>query len=143
MKNHCKNCNKFISKNKEYCSDNCKKEFNKKEILEIKCIICNKIIYKGTSKYEQKRKTCSMKCRDILKKQKKWEIRTCKVCENKFEARKITKKEMCSDECRKIWAAMPENKEYRLQRTKEELIKKYGVDATFKLESVQKKYKKF
>ena len=142
MTNKCKNCSKFISKDKKFCSIKCENESNSKEELEIRCPVCDKLIYKGKSKNKKNRKTCSMKCRDILKKTKKWETRICKVCGDKFEARKVTKKEICSDECRKEWASIPENKEFRLKRTKESINEKYGVDSIFELKYIQEQIHK-
>ncbi|PCI28131.1 hypothetical protein COB55_04445 [Candidatus Wolfebacteria bacterium] len=139
MKNNCKNCSKFIYKDKEFCNDKCKESFEKREIKEVRCLICDKHISDGITQGDQERKTCSLECRDILRKQDTHEIRNCKVCGKEFEIRKKRKKTMCSDECRIEWSARPENKEYRLSRTKEELIKKYGVDSIFKLEEVQRK----
>jgi len=86
-------------------------------------------------------KTCSRKCSDELKKRNNREIRKCKVCGKNFEVKKTTKKEMCSYECRKIWAKIPENKNNRIKKSQEAIQKKHGVKSVFELESVKQKSK--
>lgn len=86
-------------------------------------------------------KTCSRLCGDSLKKSNNRELRKCKVCKKDFEVKKTIKKEMCSDECRKIWNAIPENKEHRMNMTYEAVEKKYGVKSTLQLESAREKTK--
>ena len=67
------------------------------------------------------------------------ETRVCKVCENKFIVRKKQKKTMCSDECRRIWANKPENKDKLKESIRNGVIKKYGVEHVWSVESIHKK----
>lgn len=123
----CKNCgNELNKKQKSFCSANCKNKFQTKNKKPQTCEVCKDEYFNKNSKF------CSIEC----KRSKTWEIRTCKICNNKFEARKVTKKEMCSDECRKEWGSRPENKEYRMKRTREAINEKYGVDSIFELEEI-------
>src|ERR1035437_4838133 len=85
--------------------------------------------------------TCSRLCSDKLKKKNNREIRVCKVCKKDFEVKKVNIKEICSDECRKIWSAMPENIEFRIKQTQKAVKKKYGVKTTLQLETVKEKIK--
>ena len=55
--------------------------------------------------------------------------------------KKKTKKEMCSDKCRTEWNSIPENKENRLQKAEEAVIKKYGVKTTLLLDDTKEKIK--
>jgi len=48
---------------------------------------------------------------------------------------------LCSQECRKIWNSKPKNKEDRIQKSKDSLFEKYGVDSLYKLDEFQKKCK--
>ena len=45
---------------------------------------------------------------------------------------------MCSQKCRDIWQNRTENKENRINKSKEILMEKYGVDSIFKLKNTQK-----
>ena len=102
--------------------------------------------------YKQRdKKFCSRKCyfeyaknNNTLgrnKSEELYEIRKCKVCDSDFEVKKNNKKEMCSDECRKIWASDKINKKNRLDKSKASLVEKYGVDSVFKLKNTQDKIK--
>jgi hypothetical protein len=86
-------------------------------------------------------KTCCRKCVDELKKKKSREIRGCVYCDSKFEVRKKDKKKLCSEECRKEWASLPENIELRLNNSKKAVKDKFGVDNVFQLEEIKKKSK--
>jgi hypothetical protein len=67
------------------------------------------------------------------------ETRVCKVCDNEFIVRKKQKKTMCSDECRRIWANKPENKDKLKESIKNGVIKKYGVEHIWSVKSIHKK----
>lgn len=86
-------------------------------------------------------KTCSRKCADELKKINSREIRSCLFCKNDFEVRKKETRQLCSEECRKNWAALPENIDARIKSSKEAVKEKFGVDNVFQLESIKEKSK--
>lgn len=67
------------------------------------------------------------------------ETRVCKVCDSEFIVRKKQKKTMCSDECRKIWANKPENKDKLKESIRDGVIKKYGVEHVWNVEYIHKK----
>lgn len=128
--------NKKIMPNKvnKICANpNCKKEF--------------RVLYKKRSK-----KYCCRGCyfehartEKIIGRKKDescYEIRKCLNCGVEFEERKKWDKKLCSDECRKEWNSIPENKEARLQRSREGNLKKYGVESPFGAEEVRKRSKK-
>lgn len=97
-----------------------------------KCLNCESPI-KG------KVQTCSRQCADEYKKRNSREIRKCSVCNANFEVRKKVIKSMCSDKCRTIWNARPENKKQRIQKSKESLIEKYGTDKILGLQAIRDK----
>lgn len=86
-------------------------------------------------------KTCCRKCADELKKKKSRETRSCIHCGSGFEVRKKDKKKICSEECRKEWASLPENMELRINNSKEAIKEKFGVDNVFQLDKVKQKSK--
>jgi len=87
-------------------------------------------------------KTCSRKCADELKRKNSREVRNCLFCKSEIEVRKKETRQLCSDECRKNWAALPENKELRINASKEAVKEKFGVDNIFQLEKIKEKIKK-
>jgi hypothetical protein len=86
-------------------------------------------------------KTCSRKCADELKKINSREDRECLYCKSKFSIRKKEKKQICSEECRKKWASLPENIESRIFASKEAVKEKFGVDNVFQLNYIKDKLK--
>ena len=86
-------------------------------------------------------KTCSRLCADELKKKQNREERACVMCGTNFTVKKTVEKKMCSDECRKKWNEIPENKENRLKKAEEAVVKKYGVKTTLQLQLVKDKIK--
>lgn len=86
-------------------------------------------------------KTCSRKCADELKKINSREVRSCLFCKCEFEVRKKETRQLCSDECRKSWGAIPENIDARIKSSKKAIKEKFGVDSVFQLESVKNKSK--
>jgi len=86
-------------------------------------------------------KTCSRKCADELKKINSREERECLCCKNKFFVRKKETKQICSEECRQKWAAMPENIDKRIVASKQAVKEKFGVENVFQLENVKDKLK--
>jgi predicted nucleic acid-binding Zn ribbon protein len=82
------------------------------------CLICKK-----QTKYGGK--TCSRECSNKLKKINNRENRTCVNCKKSFEAKKTVKKKLCSDECRKEWNSLPENKEKRIKKSHNAIKEKY------------------
>jgi hypothetical protein len=117
--------------------------------VEIKCDNCgNNFITKF--KHRDK-KFCNRKCyfeyarkNNILGNRKDNSIReerTCEQCGNTFIERKKHERKLCSDNCRKLWNSKIENKKNRLDKSKEILLGKYGVDSLFKLENFQIKCK--
>lgn len=116
----CENCNNLFEtdykfRNKKYCNQKCYLETAKK----------NKLLGK---KYDET-------VRDI---------RCCVQCGKEFIERKKYTRKLCSNECRLLWNANETNKKIRITKTKEALIKKYGVDTIFKIidckEALIKKY---
>jgi len=102
---------------------------------EKKCEFCGKEINKNNSK------TCSRYCSDELKKMKNREVRKCVFCSKPFLIKKSSTNKLCSDECRKEWNALPENKEKRIEASKKSFKEKYGVDTFFKREEFINKSK--
>jgi hypothetical protein len=86
-------------------------------------------------------KTCSRKCADELKKINSREERECLYCKHKFLIRKKDLKQICSEECRKKWASLPENIEIRIVASKKAVKEKFGVENVFQLETVKDKLK--
>jgi len=98
------------------------------------CLVCGK-----KTKYGGK--TCSRDCSDEFKKKNNREIRNCKVCKSEFYVKKNNKKEICSDNCRKIWGSIKENKENRIKKTVEAIKEKYGVEHISKIPGHKEKIK--
>lgn len=86
-------------------------------------------------------KTCSRLCADELKKKNNREERTCIMCNKVFEVKKTTERTMCSDNCRKEWDKIPENRAVRIKNGEDAVMKKYGVKSTLQLEEVKEKIK--
>lgn len=86
-------------------------------------------------------KTCSRKCADEFKKINSREIRSCLFCKNDFEVRKKETRQLCSEECRKNWAIIPENIDARIKSSKEAVKEKFGVDNVFQLDLIKEKSK--
>lgn len=101
-----------------------------------KCEFCGKDIGKHNSK------TCSRICSDELKKMKNREERECVFCSKKFLVKKSSSNKLCSDDCRKKWGVLPENKEKRIEASKKAVKDKFGVDSFFKLDISREKIKK-
>lgn len=95
------------------------------------CAVCG-----GPKKFE-KSPTCSRECANVIKRSKAYENRTCPVCETVFEERIKRERKFCSEPCRLDWQARPENIAARMERTKEAVMEKYGVDSSFKVKEVQ------
>ncbi|MFA5068070.1 MAG: hypothetical protein WC466_08580, partial [Candidatus Izemoplasmatales bacterium] len=70
------------------------------------------------------------------------EERCCKYCGQSFVVKKKSTKKFCSDDCRKKWALIPENKEKRINASLESVKEKYNVNSTLQLEKIQEKSKK-
>jgi len=139
----CKNCNKDFEvnkgKEKDTCSNECRWELRKKEdekyYINKKCEQCGKIF---KSKRKENKKFCSYQCSANAKKEKATENRVCVECGDVFQERKKYKRDLCSQKCRDIWQNRTENKENRINKSKEILMEKYGVDSIFKLKNTQK-----
>lgn len=86
-------------------------------------------------------KTCCRRCADELKKRNSREKRVCLFCGKEFDVRKKDKKKICSEECRKKWAELPENIESRINSSKIAVKEKFGVDNIFQLENIKEKSK--
>jgi hypothetical protein len=87
-------------------------------------------------------KTCCRKCADEYKTKINSWTRDCLYCKTSFTTRKSNKKSLCSEECRKLWAALPENIESRIKKCNEAIKEKFGVANVFQLEEVKNKSKK-
>ncbi len=103
--------------------------------MKTNCLFC------GNENPKHGMKTCSRKCADELKKINSREKRTCIYCKNQFEIRKKDDRKLCSEECRKLWAALPENINTRIQSSKIAVKEKFGVDNVFQLDDVKNKIK--
>lgn len=99
---------------------------------------CN---YCGQENPKHGMKTCSRKCADELKKINSREKRECLFCKCEFEVRKKEIRQLCSEECRKSWAELPENIEARINASKKAVKEKFGVDNVFQLEFIKDKSK--
>jgi hypothetical protein len=104
--------------------------------MKTNCLFCEK------ENPKKGMKTCSRKCADELKKKNSREIRKCLYCNSDFEVRKKDIKKICSDECRKSWALLPQNVENRINLSKEAIKEQFGVDNVFQLEHIKEKSKK-
>lgn len=98
-------------------------------------------LYCGSENPKHGMKTCSRKCADELKKINSREKRSCLFCKCEFEIRKKETRQLCSEECRKNWAALPENKESRIDASKKAVKDKFGVDNVFQLDLIKEKSK--
>ncbi len=103
-------------------------------MMKLICDNCKK-------EYESQFKTkcCSRECSNKLKFKNSREERKCLVCETVFVERKKVEKTICSDECRKKWGAVEENKKNRIKKSQEVLLEKYGSTTPFSDLEVQKK----
>ena len=104
--------------------------------MKTNCLNC------GKENPKKEMKTCCRKCAGELKKRNSREMRECLYCKEKFEVRKKKIKTLCSEECRKKWAILPENVENRIQKSKGAIKEKFGVDNVFQLEEIKNKSKK-
>ncbi len=98
-------------------------------------------LYCGNENPKHGMKTCSRKCTDELKKINSREKRSCLFCKSDFEVRKKDVKQLCSEECRKSWAAIPENINLRINASKDAVKEKFGVENVFQLKSIKDKSK--
>jgi len=112
---HCENSfeTEFKYRNKKFCSRSCFFEYNK----------INNIL--GRKKNIELR-----------------EIRVCLICKTEFECKKSKPNKLCSDNCRKEWNNIKDNKDNRISKSKEGLLNKYGVDSIFKGDNFKVNYKK-
>jgi len=118
----CKQCNKIIDKNKVYCNELCEVRFNTKSARN--CLICNKFI--GIYSSDSNKKTCSNKCRGLLRKKETQVENICKQCNKKFYTSSSRKKSLCSHECRASYTSTREHIEWRVQLASQAMIDKYG-----------------
>jgi len=103
--------------------------------MKNKCLNCENIVPKHGMK------TCSRKCADEQKtKQNSWN-RKCLECQIDFTTRNSDKKVLCSEECRKNWVSRPENINDRIEKSKEAIKEKFGVDNVFQLDVIKTKSK--
>ena len=136
---YCKNdFNVKKGKEKQFCSKKCKlahrAQSDNKFYVEKPCEYCEKIF---KSKKKEKKKFCSNKCSGLNKIRVNREDRHCLMCNKLFIERIKRKRQFCSETCRKKWQSIPENIENRLNKSKEAIFKKYGVDSAFKIESIR------
>jgi len=117
--------------------------------IELKCINCENN-FQAEFKHRDKKFCCRACYFDYAKKNKVIgrkvdltlrEIRKCIICEEEFEVKKKANKKMCSDECRKKWNAIDENKFKRLEAGKKVVLNNHGVDSIFKKEIFKTEYK--
>jgi hypothetical protein len=138
----CKHCNNIFNikkgREKQFCSKECKLAHRAQEdnkfYIEKKCKYCEKFF---KSKKKENKKFCSYKCSGLDKKKKSKENRHCLICNKLFIERIKRKRQFCSEKCRKKWQSIPKNKEIRIKKSKEAVFKKYGVDSTFKVDSIR------
>lgn len=67
------------------------------------------------------------------------ETRYCKVCGNDFTVKKTHNKEMCSTECRNVWAKNDNVKSDRVDKIKKTVKEKYGVDHVWNIPEIHNK----
>jgi len=138
VKLECKLCgNPFevnLGKEKIFCSKECQKkdrfENNKKFYIEKNCECCGMPFI---SKKKENKKFCSYKCSGLQKNKNAVEKKTCLECGNIFIERKKRKKNFCTSECLIKWQSNPVNIKKRIDKSKEAVQKKYGVDYTFQI----------
>jgi hypothetical protein len=114
--------------------------------IELVCIHC-KNKFETEFKFRDK-KYCSRKCYFADTKKNKIsgrkinplirESRKCIICNTEFITKIKTTKKMCSDECRKKWNSIEENKINRIKATKESYFKNHGVKSVFDNEEFKK-----
>jgi hypothetical protein len=116
--------------------------------IELNCQHCNKN-FETEYKFRDK-KFCSRNCYFENARQGKIKIgrskdetireeRECKVCGTKFQTKKNHFKELCSDECRIKWGNKTDVKEKRLQKIKNTVQEKYGVDHVWQVKEIHQK----
>lgn len=158
------------SKQQKTCSTKCRRELEKKEFYEIRvCVFCeeNFVVKKSSKKHKCSRKcikkdrkikqtcqncnqeferltlqkTCSRECAADVKKRNSREIRECVYCHKHFETKKTKENKLCSDDCRIKWNDIPENKEYRLEKTWQAFENKFGTRNILALDFIKDKIK--
>lgn len=138
----CKHCDNVFSvkkgREKQFCSIDCKSKHRVQEdgvfYVETCCEYCGKM-FKSKKKFNKK--FCSYKCSGLNKKLKSRESRHCLVCGELFIERIKHERKFCSETCRKIWQNKPENIINRLNKSKEGVLKKYGVENTFQVDKIR------
>ena len=85
---------------------------------------------------------CSQSCLGEKKSNEATEVRTCPVCEEKFEALRCEEKKLCSVSCRDQWLARDEVVEERVRKTKKTLIERHGDENYTNVEKIKKTKKK-
>lgn len=118
--------------------------------IEIECQNCH--VFFSTDYKHRDKKFCNRTCyfefakkNNLLGRDKDptlREDRKCVQCGNIFSERKKHNRKLCSEECRKIWNSIEENKNNRIQNSQNSLIKKYGEKSFFNLEKFKKNKKK-
>jgi len=108
--------------------------------IKLNCINCNND-FETEFKYRSK-KFCGRKCFFEYSKEHKTigrkideeirEKRICLICNKEFECKKKQENKMCSNECRKEWNSIEENKSNRIKLSKDTLLINHGVDSMFK-----------
>ena len=123
-----------------FCSTECKsKERAQKNSIfyvEKHCKYCDEIF---KSKRKENKKFCSYKCSGLNKKKMLREKRCCLECGNLFFERIKYERKFCSEICRKKWQSKPENIKIRIQKTREGVFAKYGVDNTLQIDAIRLK----
>lgn len=82
---------------------------------------------------------CSMKCRDVSRKEESITYRICLTCKKEFSCRKKAKKKYCSVKCSSSDPFLISKKMEKMKRTN---LEKYGVDHYGKTEECREKMKK-
>ena len=117
--------------------------------IELKCINCENN-FEAEFKHRDKKFCCRVCYFEYANKNKIMgrktdstlrENRKCIICEKEFEVKKTTQKKMCSDECRKKWNSIDENKHKRLEAGKKVVLSNHGIDSIFKKEAFKSDYK--
>jgi len=131
--NHLKGCKCHV----------CNKEIRRKKddifYITKKCENCG---IEFVSKKKENLKYCSYKCTGEGRTKNSKEKRICKICGKEFEERIKYPRKFCSKDCRNKWESLPESIEYKTKKTKEAVLKKYGVDSVMKLKEVREKINK-
>lgn len=116
----------------ELICKNCENSFNT-DFKHRDKLFCNRLCY-----FEYAKKN------NLLGKNKDESVREDRICVQcgiKFNERKKNIRKLCSERCRLLWNKNDENKNKRIDKSKQVIKEKYGVDSIFKTKEFKENYK--